>query len=208
MNRLKKSLQLILGLLVILGLLYIAYLTIHFFYFFFASLQKEVQAALITGVSTVIIAILSIFLGRSFEKKKEIEIAQRDKKITVYEEFTHFWFNYILSLTDAGKHLASYSEQDVITHIAKFSETMLLWGSDSTVKAYVNWRQHSVKMNAASSDTESINSNSESYTSLALFEKLLLEIRKDIGHKSTNFKPGELLGIFLNESDLSSKIKG
>ena len=36
---------------------------------------------------------------------------------------------------------------------------------------------------------------------LFLYENLLMEIRKDLGHKNQGFKRGTLLGLFVNDID-------
>jgi len=45
----------------------------------FKTLDKSVQAALVTAVTTLFVAIATVLLARRFEKAKEIEQSQREK---------------------------------------------------------------------------------------------------------------------------------
>jgi len=96
-----------------------------------------------------------------------------------------------------------FTEKEVISHIADFSRQILLWGSDALIKAFSEWRMDAVCRGVGDQETdESININS-----MVLFEKILLEMRKDVGHSSRNLKTGTILSLILNEPELIKNLQ-
>jgi hypothetical protein len=165
---------------------------------YFGSLDKTVQTAIVTAMATMFIAIATVFFGRRLERQKEVEIAQREKKIAVYEKFNQFWFEFFLF--SAGKiKKKKITEQDVLLHISDFSQQIILWGSDDVVIAFSNWRMHVVK-------NSNIETGTLDHENIILFEKILSAMRKDVGHTS-KLKQGTILSLFLNEPDLISKLQ-
>ena len=52
-----------------------------------SSLNTNLAVGLLTAVTTVLVAALTVSLGRYFERKKEIESHFREKKVEIYDEF-------------------------------------------------------------------------------------------------------------------------
>jgi len=71
---------------------------------------------------------------------------------------------------------------------ANYTEKLTVWGSDGVVKAYRSLRMASFTDAAPAQ-------------SLFLYENLLMEIRRDLGHKNKGFQRGTLLGLFVNDID-------
>jgi hypothetical protein len=53
----------------------------------FSSLDTNLAVGVLTAVTTVLVAALTVSLGRYFERKKEIESHFREKKVGIYDEF-------------------------------------------------------------------------------------------------------------------------
>jgi hypothetical protein len=91
------------------------------------------------------------------------------------------------------------SEKDLIKHMSKFTESLILWGSEDVIKSYRDFRMFFMqrKPNGPLS-IEEVN----------LLENLLLTIRKDMGHKNKNFQQGDILSLFINDiDDVLKKLK-
>ena len=153
----------------------------------FNSLQKEVSAAIVAAMATIIVSILSITIGKYYERKRIIEKELREKKIPMYEEFIEFYFNLLMSKEMTGKEM---TEKEMLEFFNKFTQKLTVWGSDDVVSLWSNFRRISIKKQ---------DRNTMEY--MFEFEKLLLEIRKDTGHKSKKIKKGDLLGLFINDID-------
>jgi hypothetical protein len=70
----------------------------------------------------------------------------------------------------------------------EFSPSFLTWGSDEVIRHWSDFRRAAVA--------------NDSLTVLANFEKLLLIIRKDIGHKNKGLEQNKtLLAAFINDLD-------
>ncbi|MHB8808187.1 MAG: hypothetical protein ACYC59_11500, partial [Anaerolineaceae bacterium] len=185
MKKKNNSMQVIFG-FIILGLLAWGIIKIGLlFWKSITSLQPDLASALITASGTVIVVFLSSYVGKYFERKKEIENRQREKKIEVYEEFMQKWFE---KLVENKKQEKSFSDDEFIKFLSKFTQKLILWGSDKVVKKYSQFRKQS--LNTETSDPT---------LTLYSFEEVLLEIRKDIGHSNSSLIKGDILTLFIND---------
>lgn len=87
---------LLLALLILIS--YGCYLAIQNLITMFSSLDKEISVGIITGATTLVVAIITIMLGRYYERKKEIEAQFRTKKIEIYDEFLKNFLNYLIKM--------------------------------------------------------------------------------------------------------------
>lgn len=182
----KKIINLILGSLLIISLVYGLYSIVNYLISILASLQQEVSATIIAGMVTIIVSILSITIGKYYERKMVIEKELREKKIPMYEEFIEFFLNMFLSKKIKDKEM---SDDEMNNFFNKFTQKLLVWGSDEVISQWSNYRRKVLKN---PQDTEK---------TMFEFEKLLLAIRKDTGHANKNINQGDLLGLFINDID-------
>jgi hypothetical protein len=82
------------------------------------------------------------------------------------------------------------TEKELIEYFNKFTQQLLIWGSDGVVKQWSELRRLTINASDASN-----------FNNMFEFEKLLYEIRKDIGHKNKGLNKGDLLGLFINDLD-------
>lgn len=59
-------------------------------------IPKEIAAPLITAAATVLVATLTVMVGRYFERKKELDALYRDKKQKYMTNFCRNFSNYFL----------------------------------------------------------------------------------------------------------------
>ena len=153
-----------------------------------SSLDAVVLVALITGSITL----LNSFYSRYSEqrnKKREYLATKRERP---YSDL----FTVIHKVSLSGKGDFVYSNEDMIKDINDFNSKLSLWGSPKVVKKWNDFRQKSLEGNKQLEPKELLNA----------VEEVMNEMRKDLGSKST--KKGELLSIFINDSeDLLGKRK-
>jgi hypothetical protein len=128
-------------------------------------------AALIAGAVTIIVATLTITIGRYYERKKELDALYRDKKTEIYDEFLKEFFQLFFS---AGEKLEGQPEQGLTQFLREFTRKRILWSGPEVIEAFVTGKDHLVK---GTPDAKSI----------FLTEDFLLAIRKDLRH--TNKRP-------------------
>lgn len=186
MRKVNEIIKVVIGLAIIISIIYGLYLLVTYLFVVFTSLQKEVSAAIIAAMSTIIVSVLSITFGKYYERKRIIEQELREKKIPMYEEFIEFYFNVLMSKKITGKEI---TQKEMVRFFNKFTQKLTVWGSDEVVSLWSNFRRKTV---------ENPHNTKEN---IFEFEKLLLAIRKDTGHKNKNIKQGDLLGLFINDID-------
>lgn len=142
--------------------------------------------SIIAAVTTAIVSVITLIIGKTYERRKIIEQQIRNKKIAMYDEFVEMWFRFLRDMTD-GKPTP---ESEMIDFFHSFNRKLLLWGSDEVLAKWSNYRRHFTDNNTTGGPQ-----------SLFDFEDLLLTIRKDTGHKNKNIKKGDLLGLFVNDID-------
>lgn len=150
----------------------------------FTGLQKDVAAALIAGTTTVVVAVASVTAGKYYERKRAIEQEIREKKIPMYDEFVQFLFRTLMQ-GKAGKQI---SEQETIQFFGRFTQKLMVWGSDEVVLAWSRYRRQFLIAEAP--DTKQ---------SVTRLEDLLMAIRRDMGHRNHRIERGDLLGLFIND---------
>jgi hypothetical protein len=145
------------------------------------SLDKQVAAAIIAASTTVLVSVLSIILAKYFENKRLIEKDIREKKIAVYEKLITYFFK----LTAAKDKTTIPSIEEFFID---FAPGFITWGSDEAIKLWSDFRKTA--------------SQSETQSTLLTLEKLLLIIRKDIGHQNTGLANDHvILRAFINDID-------
>jgi hypothetical protein len=177
----KKIFQIILS-LIMLGLLgWGGWEAINWYLGILKTLDKQVAAAIIAASTTIIVSVASLILAKHYENKRLIEKDIRDKKIVVYEKLMAYFFKF-MGTKDKSKL------QSMENFYIEFSPSFLTWGSDEVIRHWSDFRRAAVA--------------NDSLTVLANFEKLLLIIRKDIGHKNKGLEQNKtLLAAFINDLD-------
>ncbi len=181
-KKLKTTLSVILVLALTAGVGWIALVVVAWF----GSLQKEVAAAILAALTAVTISILSLVLSKHYERRADIRKEHREKKVPIYEKSIEFWLK-VLVADRAGKKPPS--EQEIIQFLQDFTQKLIVWGSDSVLKAFSTFRE----------DLISYKGGEPPIGGMFLFEKYLLEVRRDLGHKNKNLSPGDILALFIND---------
>ena len=150
----------------------------------FRSLDSDIAVAVIAGAATVFVSVLSVILGKIYERRAAVDREHRERKVPVYEDLMQFMFRVLMS-DKLGKEV---SEQEMIEFISSFNQRMMVWGSDEVLKAWSQWRRKA-------------GNGGEPFALMFEYERLILAIRADLGHRNKNLSPGDILGLFVNDID-------
>ncbi|HDR7368032.1 TPA: hypothetical protein QCX21_005940 [Bacillus toyonensis] len=183
MNKFFSSL---LGLAIIGVFCYGVFYSLSWFYQSFLSLDARISAALITGLFAILGASLSISIPKYFEKKKEIESYHRDQKSPMYKELLDYLFSILMG-QKAGKQM---SEKESIEFMSKFTQNIILWGSEDVIKQYGIFRNYFMN--------RPVNKKTD-LVEIKIMEGLLLAVRKDMGYNNKHLETGDLLSLFIND---------
>ena len=145
------------------------------------TVNPNIAVALIAGSFTII----SYFITRYLDRKKNVEQLIREKKVPVYEEF----INYVTKLLIDPK----VDEIEMAEFLKNFNQKAVVWLTDESLKAYIEWVKYAREERPVSTDDNDYINN------LILMENLLLQFRKDIGHNKKLLSKGDLLTIFIND---------
>ena len=189
-QKLNRRIQFIRVLIFIVIILGVIAFSIYIFWKLIEKSPINVSTTIIVASSTVLLSIITLIISKSWERKLNIENEMRLKKIPIYEEFMTFWFKNIFSINKENK-IEPLSQDEIVRSMGTFTEKIIIWGSDSVIKNYSNFRQFS--FNADRNDEEHMK------LFIILFEQLLFSIRKDLGHKNYGLKTGDIISLFMTD---------
>ena len=146
-----------------------------------STLDAVVIVALITGAVSITGVIISSIVGKSIEyRKSRLEyLAQKREK--PYGDFIAMYYKILMS----DKVKEEYTQEEMLKDISNFSQDLTLWGSNKVVKLWVDYRTKATQLKGTDNLFE--------------FEKILYEIRKDMGFRK--MKKGTLLKFVINDLD-------
>ena len=153
-----------------------------------SSLNTNLAVGLLTAFTTVLVAALTVSLGRYFERKKEIESHFREKKVEIYDEFLKEFFKlFSEEVSETPK------ENDLVTFLREWQRKMILWGGSDVLASYLKWKVH---LGKGDPDAQSI----------FLTEEFFKSIRKDLGLSNRGLEKGIFVHFILRNSELFLQI--
>lgn len=187
----KREIAKSITILMLCGLfIYIIVLTLKYLYknivILFSELSKLdaiVIVAVISASVSIIGYIINSVVGKRLEYKKSRNEYLAQKREGPYGEF----IDMVYKLQEKSKNGNSYSNEDMIKDISKFSKQITLWGSPKVANKWNEFRKSSIE-----------NPNNAS-NNLLLIEEIMNEMRKDLGTKKID--KGGLLSFFINDVD-------
>jgi hypothetical protein len=188
----KKFIQFIIGfgLLAIFG--YLLFFIIKKSWVVFSNLNPTIATGILAASATITVSIISVLVSKQIERKTIITNELREKKVPIYEEIIAFIFRITFA---EKKGETPLNEKEVIQNMVKFTQDLVIWGSDEVIDSFFQFRTAGVEMK----------NETPSFEIMFKVEDLLLSIRKDLGHKNKNMKRGKILGLFIN--DIQNYIK-
>lgn len=179
----------VIGLIIIIVLIYLLYIFARKLAGWFTGLDNDVAIAIITMSGAVLLSFLSLAYSKYYELRLEIRKEHNNKKIPIYEKLIKLYFQ-VLFAKKAGEKPPS--QQDMVKVQNDITQGLIIWASDDVIKLYSEFLDKSRKMDESEPDV----------TIMYIFEKFLLTLRKDLGHKDKKLAEGEILRLFLTDISL------
>jgi len=151
----------------------------------FKLLDPKVSVAILTASTTVIVATLTVVLGKYIERKKDIEAHYREKKTEIYDEFLSAFFKTFYSDNEDENE----ENPELVDFLREWQRKMILWGGQDVLSKYILWMAHLKK--------EEPNAKT-----MFMMEEFFLEIRKDLGHKNNKLTKGSFISLILQNPEL------
>lgn len=184
MQKLKQSLNLILG-FVLLGLL--AWVAIWFTMqigHWYSGLSDPIKTAVLTGIPVILVAVVGFYANKSIETKRAVEQAMRPKKLELYTEFNRFFMSIFANEKVAKKP----ADDDIMKFFSDKTPELITFASNEVIE---KWGKLRVGLEAAPANE----------AKMFLVEEMLKAIRTDLGHGRRGFHKGDILRLFVNDID-------
>lgn len=146
----------------------------------FKILDPKISVAILTAATTVLVATLTVVLGKYYERKKDIEAHYRTKKTEIYDEFLSEFFKLFFSSENTDNN----ENTDLVTFLREWQRKIILWGGQDVLVKYIQWMNH-LKKGTPDANT------------MFLMEEFFLEIRKDLGHRNNKLVKGTFISLML-----------
>lgn len=180
----RKAISLVLGFVVFGCIGWIVYWAAAQAWHQFTLLDPKVSVGLLTAASTVLVATLTVVLGKYYERKKDIEAHYREKKTQIYDEFLAEFFKTFDLDGDDGSSAA-----EMVAFFREWQRKIILWGGQDVLTKYIAW-MNNLKQGNATANT------------LFMMEEFFLEIRKDLGHSNNKLRKGTFIYLILQNAEL------
>jgi hypothetical protein len=151
-------------------------------------LQPQVGAAFVVAASTVMVSVASVLIAKHYERQAEIQREHMKRKAEIYERQIQFWFS-ILFAPKLNKPVPN--DQELMAFFNDTMKDLITWGGDGVLHAYRRFRA-----SAAPASQFELAKNM-----IFVFEELLFEMRKDLGHANSGLGRGDLLRMFITDFD-------
>lgn len=145
-----------------------------------SKMEAVVIVAFITGMVSIIGVIISSVVAKIIDYRKSRQDYLARKREAPYGEFVEM----IYKIQQNAKNKGSYTEEQMLEDLSKFSKQITLWGSSKVVNKWVKFRENGANPNAG-------------INNLFLMEEIMNEMRKDLGLRRV--KKGNLLAFFVND---------
>lgn len=164
------------------GFIWLLYKGIKFIWSTLSVVNPSLAVGIIAAGSTVFVSLATVLISKRLEQNALIKNQQREKKIPIYEELLQFLFRVARASKD-GKNMPT--EDEITDFMFRFTQTLIIWGSDDVVLAFVKFRDPSRQPSNI----------------LFAVEDIWSAIRKDLGHSNKGISKGMLLRLIINDID-------
>jgi hypothetical protein len=167
-------------------------------------LDNDIAVAILTAGSAIFVSVFSAIWSRNIERTEQIEQQIRDKKTPIYEGFIEVAFELLYSSKTNSNDLNKISHPnksgpgqsrnlDPIEKLRGLTPKLIIWGTNEVIESWNEFRSVSANQNTDQSTSD------RAHEVLYAFEQFMIEIRRDLGHKDTRIKKGDLLRTFIND---------
>ena len=185
-NKCKEVLNILLGLIIIVVIIYVSLIVIMKFIDFMItviSIMSNYDAVILVALLTGFLSILGIIISKFLEYRQKKQLYLYEKKEKAYASF----IKMVYKMQECIKKGEDYSDKDMLEDVLNFSKELTLWGSNKVIKKWIEFRNTDY-------------SNPEDYNNILYnLEDIIIEIRKDMGHKKFGLIKGDILSFFIND---------
>lgn len=185
-NKCKEVLNISLGLIIIVVIIYVSLIVIMKFIDFMItviSIMSNYDAVILVALLTGFLSILGIIISKFLEYRQKKQLYLYEKKEKAYASF----IKMVYKMQECIKKGEDYSDKDMLEDVLNFSKELTLWGSNKVIKKWIEFRNTDY-------------SNPENYNNVLYnLEDIIIEIRKDMGHKKFGLNKGDILSFFIND---------
>lgn len=184
MRILLRVFRVVLMLAVLAGAGYVIYWVGDQFFTVLLELDRQVAVAFLGTVGTI----GGVVWSQWRIKKREIEAAQRPEKIKVYDDFMENLIVKTLKRTDEAEITEEWVRGELQEFFYRWTGDIIVWGSPGFVRAYQRFR-HLGQQDKADPNV------------LLTLDKMMQEIRKDLGHSDWTLSDGDLISLYLTDPE-------
>jgi len=124
-----------------IGLAAALYVLLRAFVDVISPLAIETRAVILAAMVTPIITVVTVILSHRYARRREIEQAQRARKIVFYNRFLKDYFA-LLGSWDKDKGLDRATRRKILDLTRDTARGFILWGGADTIRKYKALRDH------------------------------------------------------------------
>ncbi len=174
-----------LSILITGSFLWLLYKGIKFIWLTLLLVNPSLAVGIIATSSTIFVSLATVLISKRLEQNAIIKNQHREKKIPIYEELLEFLFRVARASKDKdNKNMPT--EEECNDFMFKFTQTLIIWGSDDVILAFAKFRDPSL---------------GQQNDILFVVENIWCAIRKDIGHSNKGISRGMLLRLIISDID-------
>jgi hypothetical protein len=162
----------------IIGAYFALQSVVNLFYGLNVHVVSVIYASVLSCLFSVVIISLTVRLG---QKRIGIERMQREKA-AVYQRFLATWS----SMLNQARTSSTQSTLHIASDLRVAEQQLLLWGSNNVLKYYAAYQNYEILHNPRDPSV------------LPLIEKILQEMRKDLGQSNVGIQTGDLLNLLVD----------
>lgn len=160
---------------------------------FLKTTDSKLSAAIITAAATLFLGITVAIYSQNRIKKRELEEAHRESKIELYNKFIGFLVKIMVGTNEETSGVTPTS-QEMVDFMVEYKRDLILRASSGVIRAQLDYEKNA-------QDPQ------KSKNILVDVDKLIREMRKDIGLSNFGMNDLETIQIFLKDKSEIKKLK-
>lgn len=160
---------------------------------FLKTADSKLGAAIVTAAATILVGISVAIYSQNRIKTRELQEAHRESKIELYNKF----INKLVEVMAGNNELTSTlepSKQDLVDFMVEYKRDLILRAAPGVIKAQIEYEKTAQNSKGGKALFRSV-------------DKLILEMRKDVGHSNFGMNNMETIQIFLKDKSEINKLR-
>ncbi|QOL44309.1 hypothetical protein BL1347_11100 [Bifidobacterium longum subsp. infantis] len=202
MNKIKNLIYQAIAIALLVAGGWFIYKTAAFIIYFFGSLDSDTRNGILALIGVLTVPIITFATQFILSQHQSREQALREKRINFYGQVICLFIDMLTAAKDGVK----LPQEELAKGLKSINIGMLSYGSHSFIRAWNRFLRVTSDVSAANGPIMQDKEISNENLSMATMERLLIAMRKDLGHKTPSSRYGDLIGVMVNDLDYS-KIK-